>query len=164
MPCSLYEMNYFATLVDKMQEHEKAHFSGLVEAEGSEYPNMKEIINLALNAPTLDCNHAPATSDKDLGEFCIENELLPELADLENLSDEQYDWVCSHLDKEKIGKEMREQEQGVFTSAGYFVKNEEIKPLYDGTPKHLSLVIISSDWGLPSFPMMMNPMTKTPSA
>lgn len=36
-----------------------------------EYPQMKEITNLALNAPTLDCYHAPATSDKDLGEFCI---------------------------------------------------------------------------------------------
>lgn len=30
---------------------------------------------------------------------------------------------------------MREQEHGVFTSAGYFVKNEEIKQLYDGNPE-----------------------------
>jgi hypothetical protein len=135
LSCSLYEMNYFATLIDKMQEHEQLQFAGLVECYDPEYPQMKEITNLALNAPTLDCYHAPATSDKDLGEFCIENELLPQLADLESLSDEQYDWVCEHLDKEKIGKEMREQEHGVFTSAGYFVKNEEIKQLYDGNPE-----------------------------
>lgn len=134
LSCSLYEMNYFASLVDKMEDYEKVKFAGLVEAEGSEYLNMKEIINLALNAPTLDCYHAPVTSDKDLGEFYIDNELLPQLADLDSLTDEQYDWVCDRLDKEKIGKEMREQEHGVFTYAGYFVKNEEIKQLYNGDP------------------------------
>lgn len=134
LSCSLYEMNYFASLVDKMQDYEQVKFTGLVEAEASEYPNMKEIINLALNTPTLDCYHAPATSDKDLGEFYIDNELLPQLADLDSLTDEQYDWVCEHLDKDKIGKEMREQEHGVFTYAGYFVKNEEIKQLYNGEP------------------------------
>lgn len=134
LSCSLYEMNYFASLVNKMEDYEKVKFAGLVEAEGSECPNMKKIINLALNAPTLDCYHAPAISDKDLGEFYIDNELLPQLADLDSLTDEQYDWICDHLDKEKIGKEMREQEKGVFTYAGYFVKNEEIKQIYNGEP------------------------------
>lgn len=134
LSCSLYEMNYFVSLVDKMNDYEKVKFAGLVEADSSEYPNMKEIINLALNAPTLDCYHAPATSDKDLGEFYIDNELLPQLADLDSLTDEQFDWICDHLDKEKIGKEMREQERGVFTYAGYFVKNEAIKQLYNGEP------------------------------
>ncbi|WP_283610524.1 hypothetical protein [Faecalispora anaeroviscerum] len=132
--CSLYEMNYFSTLIDKMQEHEQLQFAGLVECYNPEYPQMKEITNLALNAPTLDCHHAPATTDKEIGEFYIDNELLPQLADLESLSDEQYDWVCDHLDKEKIGKEMREQEHGVFTYVGYFVKNEEIKQFYNGEP------------------------------
>lgn len=132
--CGLYEMNYFATLVNKMQEHEQLQLAGLVECFDPEYPEIKEITNLALNAPTLDCYHAPATSDKDLGEFYIDNELLPQLADLDGLTDEQYEWVCNHLDKEKIGREMREQEHGVFTYVGYFVKNEEIKKLYDGNP------------------------------
>lgn len=133
-PCSLFEMNYFATLVDNMDDYRKQQFAGLAEAESSECPTMKELINLALNIPTLDCYHAPATSDKDLGEFYIDNELLPQLADLDSLTDEQYEWVRDHLDEEKIGREMREQEKGVFTCAGYFVKNEEIKQLYDGNP------------------------------
>lgn len=133
-PSSLYELNYFATLVDKMDDYQKQQFAGLVGMESSEYPEMKEIINLAYNAPVLDCYHSPATSDKELGEFCIDNELLPQLAELDNLPDEQYKWVCDHLDEEKIGREMREQEKGIFTSAGYFVKNEEIKQLYDGNP------------------------------
>lgn len=131
-PCSLYEMNYFATLYEHLQEYEQMQLAGLVGASTSEFPEMKEIINLTLNTPKLDCFHAPCACDKDLGEFYIDNELLPQLADLDSLSDEQYEWVCSHLDKEKIGREMREQEHGVFTYKGYFVKNEEIKQLYDG--------------------------------
>ena len=133
-PCSLYELNYFATLFSEMQEYEKQQFIGLLECSESECTEMKEIINVALNTPKLDCYHAPATTDEDLGQFCIENELLPQLSDLEGLTDEQYEWICKHLDEEKIGQEMREQEKGVFTSVGYFVKNEEIKQLYDGEP------------------------------
>lgn len=132
--CSLYELNYFATLFGQLQEYEQLQFIGLVECTDTEYPEMKEVINLALNAPKIDWHHAPATTDKEIGEFYIDNELLPQLAELENLPDKQYDWICKHLDEEKIGREMREQEKGVFTSAGYFVKNEEIKQLYDGNP------------------------------
>ena len=36
LSCSLYEMNYFASLVDKMQDYEQVKFTGLVEAETSE--------------------------------------------------------------------------------------------------------------------------------
>ena len=131
-PCSLFEMNYFATLVDNMDDYQKQQLAGLAEAESSEAPTMHEIINLALNIPNLDCYHTPATSDKDLGEFYIDNELLPQLDEMDSLTDDQYEWVREHLDEEKIGREMREQEKGVFTCAGYFVKNEEIKQLYDG--------------------------------
>lgn len=133
-PCSLYELNYFATLVNNLDDYQKMQFAGLVEVESSEYPTMKELINLALNIPSLDCYHAPAISDKDLGEFYIDNELLPQLADFENLPDEQCKWVCEHLDAEKFGREMREMEKGVFTCVGYFIKNEEVKQLYDGNP------------------------------
>ena len=133
-PCSLYELNYFATLVDKLDDYRKMQFAGLVEVESSEYPTMKELINLALNISSLDCYHAPAISDKDLGEFYIDNELLPQLAGFENLPDEQNKWLCEHLDAEIVGKEMREMEKGVFTCAGYFIKNEEVKQLYDGNP------------------------------
>ena len=132
--CSLYEMNYLATLLQDMNDYQKLQFSGIAQAEGKEFPTINEVINYALNVPTLDCFHAPATSDSELADFYIDNELLPQLADLENLSDEQYEWFCNHLDLGKVGKEIREGEHGVFTTAGYFVKNEEIKQLYDGNP------------------------------
>ncbi|MGL5254528.1 MAG: hypothetical protein ACRC9L_06000, partial [Brevinema sp.] len=112
-PCSLYELNHFATLVDNLDDYRKMQFAGLVEVESSEYPTMKELINLAVNTPSLDCYHAPAISDQDLGEFYIDNELLPQLDDFENLPDEHYKWVCEHLDAEKVGREMREMEKGV---------------------------------------------------
>ena len=53
---------------------------------------------------------------------------------MDSLSDEQFQWVCDHLDLSKIGKEVREQEQGAFVSGGYIILNEEIKQLYDGNP------------------------------
>lgn len=133
-PSTLYELNYFAALADKLDDYRKMQFVGLVEVESSEYPTIKELINLALNTPSLDCYHAPAISDQDLGEFYIDNQLLPQLADFENLPDEQYKWMCEHLDAEKVGREMREMEKGVFTCVGYFIKNEEVKQLYDGNP------------------------------
>ena len=132
--CSLYQMNYLATLLQDMNDYQKLQFSGIAQAERKEFSTINEVINYALNVPTLDCFHAPATSDSELADFYIDNELLPQLADLENLTDEQYEWFCSHLDLGKVGKEIREGEHGVFTTAGYFVKNEEIKQLYDGNP------------------------------
>lgn len=131
---SLYELNYFATIYHNLQEYEQIQFAGLVESNADEFPEMKTILNLALNTPKFDCYFTPCTTDKDLGEFYVENELIPELEGLENITDEQYRWVCLHLDFEKIGKEMREQEKGVFTSAGYLLKNEEVEQLYEGTP------------------------------
>ena len=68
-PCSLYELNYFATLFGQLQEYEQLQFIGLVECTDTEYPEMKEVINLALNVPKLDCHHAPATTDKEIGEI-----------------------------------------------------------------------------------------------
>lgn len=131
---SLYQLNYFATIYQNFQEYEKMQFAGLVESSTDEFLEMKTIINLALNVPELDCFYVPYSSDKEIGEFYVDNQLLPQLADLDRLTDEQYEWVCNHLDLEKVGKEMRKQEKGIFTYTGYFVKNEEPKDLYEGTP------------------------------
>lgn len=134
-PCNLYELNYLANLLNQMKEYEQWQFTSLVEIiyqDGN--VNISELINTALNVPTLDCFHAPVNSDNDLGKFYVENELLPQLTDLDSISDELYEWVCDHLDLKQIGSEMREQEHGIFTSRGYFVKNEELKDFYDGNP------------------------------
>lgn len=133
-PSNLYELNYFANLFSEMQEYEQIQFMGLLESFEKESPEIKEVINLALNMSKLDCYKVSATTDTDLGRFYIDNELIPQLDNLESLTDEQYDWICTHLDEEHIGREMREQEKGVFTRVGYLVKNQEIAQLYDERP------------------------------
>lgn len=133
-PSNLYELNYFASLFSEMQEYEQIQFMGLLESFEKESPEIKEVINLALNMSKLDCYKVSATTDTDLGRFYIDNELIPQLDNLESLTDEQYDWICTHLDEEHIGREMREQEKGVFTRVGYLVKNQEIAQLYDERP------------------------------
>lgn len=133
-PCNIYEMNYFAQLLENMHEHERLQFSGLAEVTASEYPEMKTLINLALNTPNLHCNIAPASNDHDLGEFYVENELLNEVLNTESLSDKEYDWLCEHLDLAKIGKEIREKEKGAFVSCGYIIVDDKIAQMYDGNP------------------------------
>lgn len=132
--CNIFEMNYFSQLIQGMSEYDRMQFSGLVQATTDEQPEMKTVINLALNNLKMKCPLAPASNDHDLGEFYVENELVGGLANLEDLSDEDYEWVCDHLDLAKIGKEVRENEQGAFVSGGYIVITDEIQELYDGNP------------------------------
>lgn len=45
---------------------------------------------------------------------------------------EKANWLLSHIDCEKVGKEMREQENEIYCSRGYAVLNQELKQLYNG--------------------------------
>ena len=64
-----------------------------------------------------------AHDDESLGKFYAENGFVPQL---DSVPDNIYAW----LDFEKIGKEMREGEGGVFTPHGYVVQNGIIARLY----------------------------------
>ena len=70
---------------------------------------------------------ADVHTDTELGKFCADNDFLPELTALP-------DSVYALLDYAKIGKQMREDESGVFTPHGYVVRTEELQPL----PEHES--------------------------
>ena len=67
-------------------------------------------------------------TDEDLGKFYADNDFLPELNDLP-------DSVYDLLDYAKIGKQMREDESGVFTPHGYVVRTEELEPLPGHEPQ-----------------------------
>ena len=71
---------------------------------------------------------ADVHTDTELGKFCADNDFLPELNDLP-------DSVYDLLDYAKIGKQMREDESGVFTPHGYVVRTEELQPLPDYEPQ-----------------------------
>ena len=67
-------------------------------------------------------------SNEDLGKFYVENGFRD---DLDALPDSVYDL----LDYAKIGKQMREDEAGVFTPHGYVVRTEELQLLPDYEPQ-----------------------------
>ncbi len=82
---------------------------------------VQELMMLAHN---VDHCHvlADVHTDTELGKFCADNDFLPELTALP-------DSVYALLDYAKIGKQMREDEAGVFTPHGYVVRAEELQSL-----------------------------------
>ena len=67
-------------------------------------------------------------TDEDLGKFYVKNGFRE---DLDALPDSAY----ALLDYAKIGKQMREDEAGVFTPHGYVVRTEELEPLPEHEPQ-----------------------------
>ena len=67
-------------------------------------------------------------TDEDLGKFYVKNGFRD---DLDALPDSAY----ALLDYAKIGKQMREDESGVFTPHGYVVRTEELQPLPEHEPQ-----------------------------
>ena len=86
--------------------------------------------DLMMLASNVDRCHvlADVHSDEALGKFYVENGFRD---DLDALPDSVYNL----LDYAKIGKQMREDEVGVFTPHGYVVRTEELQPLPDYEPQ-----------------------------
>ncbi len=129
-PCSLYELNHFTVLVENLDEVDQQRFEALTAITcKNDTVTVSELINIAINLNEIDMHYIPVLNDKELGDFYIDNEFVPQL---DNLPMEKADWLLSHIDCEKVGKEMREQEKGIYCSRGYVVLNEELKQLYNG--------------------------------
>ncbi len=124
-PCSLYELNALALKLGELDAMESAAFEGLVKMEVSKKQgpiSLQKLIDLAYSA---DCCHVvpEATNDFELGGFYAGNGFVPAV---EGLSDELFEM----LDFEKIGRELRRGEGGVFTSGGYVVRHEDLNEVY----------------------------------
>jgi len=76
-------------------------------------------------------------TDAQLGRFCAENGFAPEA---ENLPDAAFEL----LDFERIGRQFREAEGGVFTRGGYVQRHEELKQVY----KTLDLTLTKPDYAI----------------
>ena len=104
------ELDYLVKRLDSFDRRELAQFQGVAVSRG--YFDMEH------------CQIAyEAHDDESLGKFYAENGFVPQL---DSVPDNIYAW----LDFEKIGKEMREGEGGVFTPHGYVVQNGIIARLY----------------------------------
>lgn len=123
---NLYELNHLAQRLGQLDECQTHAFEGLVtmDVQRTNYAPIpvERLINMT---HSLDDCHVvyEAQDDASLGKFYADNDFVPEL---ETLPEKVLPW----LDYVKIGKEMREAEGGVFTSAGYVVQGGRMSEEY----------------------------------
>ena len=131
---SIFEFNALTEQLSKLGAWHETALAGLLQMqeqkhiqENSGVITAQELLTLAYNT---DCCQVlvDVHTDEELGKFYADNDFLPEL---NNLPDSVYDL----LDFSKIGKQMREAENGVFTRSGYVIQMEELQPLPDYEPQ-----------------------------
>ena len=129
--CSLNHLNALAEKLSGLNNRQSITFEGLLRMEQEKKEGQIPIHTLIQLAHNADCCHVvgEARNDSQLGRFYAENDFFEELADLP-------DKVFELLDFERIGREQRQAEGGVFTRGGYVVQNTELEqiPLPDDPP------------------------------
>lgn len=123
---TIRELNILAWKISEMDEEQEAAFEGLVKMEQKTqhisrlpYPKLLQL------AENTDCCHvvSEARNDSQLGRFYAENGFVEGADDLP-------DNLFELLDFEKIGREIRLEEGGVFTEdSGYVVRHSELREL-----------------------------------
>lgn len=128
--CTLYELNSLSRKLGSMEQAEIGAFEGLFKMAMDKREGPMSIADLFTYANSVDCCHvvSEATDDAKLGRFYAENGFV---AELDGISDA----IFEKLDFEKIGKEMRQAEGGVFTRFGYVLQNDTLKPIDEGVGK-----------------------------
>ena len=128
---TMKELNFFAKRLASLNEEEQLVLQAVAPKYiGEDIINalpvsIKTLINLTYGLEKVPIISAVST-DKELGEFVIENDLHP---DLEKLPAESR----SLLDRTVVGKWMRENDGGVFIKDKYVVAGEyELMEVYDG--------------------------------
>lgn len=127
---TLYELNFLATRIAQFDAAELAEYKALLPliAKEEDINSVKDLINLTycVNDYMIASN---IHDDEDLGELLIEGE---NVAGIENMDEA----TIELLDRAKIGRIERENNDGVFVD-GYYVARSgfELKEVYDG--KHL---------------------------
>ena len=132
----LCQLNALAQKLSKLDDWQSISFEGLVnmEVEKREPFGIPQLIDLAYSA---DCCYVAVDVEDDaaLGKFYAENGFVPKV---ENLPDE----VFELLDFQKIGRDCRTGECGVFTSGGYVVQHTELAEAY----KDMDLTLKTPDY------------------
>lgn len=123
---NLAELNALCWKLSELNDTQSAAFEGLLKMEVAKKSGsigMGKLIDLAYSA---DCCHVlyEAKNDAELGRFYAENSFVPEV-------DELPDNIFALLDFEKIGRNARLGEGGVFTEHGYVVRHSEPEKVFD---------------------------------
>ncbi len=131
---SIFEFNSLTEQLSKLDERQETALEGLLQMQADKHMQensgiitVPELMMLAANVNRCHVL-ADIHTDEDLGKFYVENGFRE---DLDALPDSVY----ALLDYAKIGKQMREDEAGVFTPHGYVVRTEELEPLPEHEPQ-----------------------------
>lgn len=121
----LEELNYLAKVMSRFDKHEHELFKGYMAMKGPFVLSVKDLINAAYNLHCCDLTY-DIDGDEMLGKYYADNGMLEWLGDAHKK-------VWENLDYTKIGREIREKENGIYTESGYFVFNpNEYSVVYDG--------------------------------
>ena len=131
---SIFEFNSLTEQLSKLDERQETALEGLLQMQADKHMQensgiitVPELMMLAANVNRCHVL-ADIHTDEDLGKFYVKNGFRE---DLDALPDSVY----ALLDYAKIGKQMREDEAGVFTPHGYVVRTEELEPLPEHEPQ-----------------------------
>lgn len=123
---SLYELNALSRKLSELDERQSAAFEGLLQMEINQREGDIRVPRLIDLAYSTDCCHvvSEALNDSQLGRFYAENGFIPEVESVP-------DSIFEMLDFERIGREARLGEHGVFSERGYVVQNEDLSQVFD---------------------------------
>lgn len=126
----LEELNLLAYKISRMDEVQLGTYEGIVklrqDADIDHSMSMKELINAAYNLNCFEF-HPGIANDHDLGEFCMQGEMLDLISGLP-------DEVFELLDEEKVGAALRRSDQGTYAAGGYVLRSAPDGPeVYDGS-------------------------------
>ena len=154
----LYELNALAQKLSELDEQQQVSFKGLIQMEVDKKQGLIPMLRLIDLAYSTDCCHVTdALNDSQLGRFYAENGFVPEV---EHLPDK----VFELLDFERIGREARIGECGVFTKQGYVVQHTELNEVFfalDLTPHQpdYQILLESEDGSMLKLPQAKLPDT-----
>lgn len=121
---NLYELNALARKLAEMDITQKTAFEGLFQIALDRKEGPMCFADLMTYANSVDGCHVvhEASDDATLGKFYASYGFVPEV---EALPDSLFEL----LNFEKIGRDARIAEQGVFTRTGYVLQSDELKPV-----------------------------------
>ena len=137
---NLYEVNALAEKMADFEDWQREAFDGMLKADAFESSDPIPIARLIDFAYSTECCHVVGgiTTDKELGEFLVENGLW---GDEEALTEDVY----KRLDFKMIGREHRLMEGGIFTANSYVEQHCDLIEAHralDLTPPSLDYTVL----------------------
>lgn len=137
---NLYEVNALAEKMASFEDWQREAFDGMLKADAFESSDPIPIARLIDFAYSTECCHVVGgiTTDKELGEFLVENGLW---GDEEALTEDVY----KRLDFKMIGREYRLMEGGTFTANSYVEQHCDLIEAHrtlDLTPPSLDYTVL----------------------